>query len=275
MAISGGGAGGAFTVGVLNAWTEAGQRPEFDIVSGVSTGALIAPFAFLGPQYDQELRELYTSGVAAQLVERRFILSGIFGESFLKQEPLRRMVERYVTAAMLRAIAAEYRKGRYLFVLTTNLDTQAAVVWDLGAIASSGRPDSLALFRDVLIASASIPGVFPAVRIKAVVDGKQIEELHSDGGTSNQILTLPDAFLSREGISRPGRARSFEIYLLINNTLGPEFQLTESTTLSVAVRAYAALVKSQTKNGVVALYQFTKRFGIVFRVSFYQYFRSI
>lgn len=267
LVISGGGAGGAFTAGVLNAWTATGKRPTFEIVSGVSTGALIAPFAFLGPKYDEELKKLYTSGVAERLVAPRFIVSGLLGESFLKQEPLRQLVEQHVTTKMLQAVAAEYRKGRYLFVLTTNLDTQRPVVWDLGAIAAGDRQDSLALFRDILIASASIPGVYPAVKIKVMSGGRQIEELHSDGGTSTQILTLPDVLLTQEALLSSRPPGKLEIYVLINNTLGPEFQLTENTTLSVVTRAYASLIKSQTKGSVVALYQFSKRFALRFNVA--------
>lgn len=267
LTISGGGAGGAFSVGVLNAWTETGRRPMFDIVSGVSTGALIAPFAFLGPDYDDELRQLYTSGIANQLVEQRFILSGLFGESLLKQDPLRRLVERYVTGELLQAVAAEYRKGRNLFVSTTNLDSQRTVVWDLGAIAASGQPDALTLFRSILIASASIPGVYPAVGIATTINGKPVTELHSDGGPSAQILSLPDVIMTRMGTLFPAMAGKVEIYVLVNNTLGPEFQLTKSATFPVAMRAYATLVKSQAKSSIMALYQFSRRFGFQMKVA--------
>lgn len=267
LAISGGGAGGAFTVGVLNAWTETGRRPMFDIVSGVSTGALIAPFAFLGPQYDDELKELYTSGIANRLVKQRFIVNGLFGESLLKPDPLRLLVEKHVTKAMLEAVAAEYHKGRDLFVSTTNLDSQRSVVWNLGAIAASGQPDALSLFRRVLIASASIPGIYPAVKIAATINGNHIEELHSDGGPSAQILSLPDVIMTNAGTLMPPISGESEIYILVNNTLGPEFHVTKSTTFSVAIRAYATLVKSQTKSSIMALYQFSRRFGLQMKVA--------
>lgn len=267
LAISGGGAGGAFTVGVLNAWTETGQRPVFDIVSGVSTGAFIAPFAFLGSQYDAQLKEMYTSGIADQLIDHRYFLNGLLGESLFRQEYIRRIVERYVTKDFLKSIAAEHIKGRRLFVSTTDLDTQRGVIWNLGAIAASNRPDSLNLFQNILIASASIPGVYPAVAIKSRIDEKDIEELHSDGAPSAQILTLPDTMMAMDKICLPVRPDRFEIYALINNTLGPEFQMTDNNIIPVVTRAYATLVKSQTRNSLTALYQFSKRFGLHMNVA--------
>ncbi|EUB99962.1 Patatin [Rhizobium sp. CF080] len=267
LAISGGGAGGAFSVGVLKAWSERGDRPTFDLVSGVSTGALIAPFAFLGPKYDSVLEHLYTSGVAAELIDRKFIVRGLLGESLYYQKPLRQMVEMYVDQPLLDEISAEYRKGRNLFVLTTNLDTQRAVLWNMGAIANSSQPDALSLFRNVLIASASIPGAFPAVRIKAVVDGRPIVEMHSDGGPSAQIMTVPEAILSDVSLPVPAGVRGSDMYLLINNTLTPEFSVTANSTLSVSTRAYSILVKSQTRQSLYAVYEYCRRVGIGFHMA--------
>lgn len=267
LAISGGGAGGAFSVGVLKAWTETGNRPRFDIVTGVSTGALIAPFAFLGSQYDGVLEHLYTSGVAAELIDKKFIVRGVLGESLYYQKPLRNMVEKYVDQALLNQIAAEHRKGRDLFVLTTNLDTQRAVLWDMGAIADSGRPDALDLFRTVMIASASIPGAFPAVQIKTVVDGRKIVEMHSDGGSSAQIITVPEALLSDVSLPVPKGVAGSDMYLLINNALMPEFSTTTNSTISVGTRAYSILVKSQTRQSLYAAYEYCRRVGINFHVA--------
>ncbi len=150
LAISGGGAGGAFTVGILKAWSEIGARPEFDVVTGVSTGALIAPYAFLGEKYDDRLVKLYTSGSASGLVQARWMGTGLLRSSLLDGAPLRMMVDRYITASVMQEIAVEHRKGRRLLILTTNLDSQRAVVWNMGVIANSGQPDALQLFRKVL-----------------------------------------------------------------------------------------------------------------------------
>ncbi|QKX00423.1 patatin-like phospholipase family protein [Agrobacterium sp. CGMCC 11546] len=160
LAISGGGAGGAFAVGVLSAWSELGTRPRFQVVTGVSTGALIAPFAFLGTQYDKRLRSLYLSDQPRNLVDLNWKGLGVFSASLLQGNALREMVEDNITPEILGQIAREHRAGRRLLVMTTNLDTQRAVVWNIGAIASSERVDALPLVRQLLIASASVPGIF-------------------------------------------------------------------------------------------------------------------
>lgn len=260
LAISGGGAGGAFAVGILSAWSELGTRPRFAVVTGVSTGALIAPFAFLGSDYDAQLRRLYLSGETRDLIDIEWKGAGIFSPGLLKGNALRSNVEQTITIEILRRIATEHRAGRRLLVMTTNLDTQRAVVWNIGAIAASNRPDALALVRHILIASASVPGIFPPVSIRAVVDGKQIEELHSDGGSSAQFFTLPEHLLVANNDHAKGQ--NLHIYVIVNNALIPEFSMSRERALPIMGRAYGILLKSQTKHGLVALYNFAQRSGV-------------
>src|SRR5262249_31607986 len=158
LAISGGAYDGAYGAGVINGWTASGTRPRFTVVTGVSAGALIAPFAFLGPEYDSRAAEAFTSGVASVLGDVGGALM-LLGTPDLRRQTLSDLVEKHIDRAMLDAIAAEHARGRHLLVVPTNLDAQRAVVWDMGAIAASRNPDALQLFRDVLVASASIPGV--------------------------------------------------------------------------------------------------------------------
>ncbi|MGK6317291.1 patatin-like phospholipase family protein [Neorhizobium sp. DT-125] len=259
LAMSGGGAGGAFSVGILSAWSELGTRPNFDVVTGVSTGALIAPLAFLGPEYDQRLRRLYLSDQARDLVDINWRGFGILSPSLLRGDALRRVVGENITEEILHRIAREHRAGRRLLVMTTNLDTQRAVIWNIGAIAASGRADALDLVRQVLIASASVPGVLPPVSVKAVVDGKQIEELHSDGGSSAQFFTLPEQLIVAP--SHAGKV-ILHIYVIINNALIPEFAMSPERALPIMGRAYAILLKTHTKQGLIALYNFTQRTGV-------------
>jgi Patatin-like phospholipase len=266
LMISGGGAGGAFSVGVLSAWSAAKSRPQFDVVTGVSTGALIAPFAFLGSAYDDTLVNLYTSGVAEDLVRSKRA-SGLFGPSLLRADPLRRMIERFITPTALQQVAAEHRKGRRLLVLTTNLDTQRAVVWNMGAIANSGRPDALALFQDILVASSSIPGVYPAVMIKAESRGRHFEEMHSDGGSASQVLMLPQALLTSSTSLVTTKRQSVNFYVIVNNALMPEYATTPDKTLSVIARAYSIFVKSQTQSALTALYNYSKLTGARFHLA--------
>ena len=267
LAISGGGAGGAFTVGILKAWSETGARPQFDVVTGVSTGALIAPYAFLGEKYDNRLVTLYTGGGASGLVNARWMGTGLVRSSLLDGAPLREMVERYITADVMRDVALEHRKGRRLLILTTNLDSQRAVVWNMGVIANSGQADGLELFRKVLVASASVPGVFPSVMIDVNADGRTFQEMHSDGGAISQVLTLPDDMLASQLDTSAMGARKFHMYVIVNNALIPEFSETSNRTLSVVGRAYSTLIKSQTRNALFALHSFSQRNGLDFHVA--------
>src|SRR5262245_3904543 len=191
LAISGGGENGAFAAGLLNGWTEAGTRPEFSLVTGVSTGALSAPFAFLGPAYDQQLKEVYTTITAKDVMEARGIFAAIWNDAMADSAPLQNLVAKYVTEDMLKAIAVEYRKGRGLFIITTNLDARRRVVWNIGKIAEYGTPEALELVRKILVASAAIPGAFPPMMFDVEANGVKYQEMHVDGGASNQVFVYP------------------------------------------------------------------------------------
>src|SRR6202035_96647 len=183
LALSGGGAGAAFGAGALAGLSKAGTRPQFHVVTGVSAGALTAPFAFLGPAWDDELTESFSGQRSAKLVQ--FSLSGLlFGSSVFRGKPLADLVNHYATEEMLRAVAREAAKGRLLLIATTDLDSERTVIWDMGAIAMHGGPEGLRLFRQVLIASASIPGLFPPVMIPVETLGTVFEEMHVDGSAT-------------------------------------------------------------------------------------------
>ena len=229
LALSGGGGGGAYGAGVLNGWTRLGTRPEFSIVSGVSVGALIAPFAFLGPEYDEALRQMYTDGEAARTVQSPELLSGVFGGGFFGEAQLQRLVARYVSDAMIEAVAVEDRKGRRLLAVTTNLDAQRAVIWDLGAIAAAGGPKAFKLFREVLAASASVPVVFAPQLIDVTINNHSFQEMHVDGTVSAQVFILPDSFLLGGKKIPPGGPRP-ELYIIINAPI--EFLVRDRTQQS-------------------------------------------
>ncbi|MGZ3327983.1 MAG: patatin-like phospholipase family protein [Xanthobacteraceae bacterium] len=194
LALSGGGADGAFGAGLLAGWSARGTRPQFAVVTGASAGALIAPFAFGGAAYDETLRSVFASGEMANLLQSDG-LAGLFGTSLFKTAPLRDLIARHVDAALLEAIAREYRRGRRLYVVTTNIDAQRTAIWDMGKIAASGEPGALELFRNVLTASASVPGVFSPVLIDVEADGKRFAEMHVDGGVTTNVLIVPEAAL--------------------------------------------------------------------------------
>ena len=266
LALSGGGADGAYGAGVLNGWTAAGTRPQFSVVSGVSTGALIAPFAFLGPAYDATLREVYTSGIAESLLDAPSILNALFGSGLFGNTRLRELVARYVDQDMLVAIAAEHAKGRKLFIVTTDLDTQRTVIWDMGRIATIGSPQALSLFRDVTAASASIPVVFPPMLINAEANGHRFQEMHVDGGVTAPVLTLPEAFLLRNGV--PAGGLRMNIYILINNKVERDFQLVPNSTIDIAARASASVTKTQIRSILYGTSDFARRNSFGFNLTY-------
>jgi predicted acylesterase/phospholipase RssA len=266
LALSGGGADGAYGAGVLNGWTAAGTRPKFSAVSGVSTGALIAPFAFLGPAYDATLRDIYTSGIAESLLNTPNIVHALFGSGLFGNTHLRELVARYVGRDMLAAIAAENAKGRRLLIVTTNLDTQRTVIWDMGRIATIGSAPALDLFRDVLAASASIPAVFPPMLIDAQANGHRFQEMHVDGGVTAPVLTLPEAFLLRNGAF--ARGLRMNIYILVNDKVERDFQLVRNSTIDIAARASASVTKTQIRSVLYETYDFARRNNFGFNLTY-------
>lgn len=264
LAISGGAYDGAYGAGVINGWTSTGTRPKFAIVTGVSAGALIAPLAFLGPAYDAAMGEAFSGGVAQVLGD----LGGIFallGSSDLRRQSLIDLVDKFVDARLLASIAAEHARGRRLYVVTTNLDAQRGVVWDMGAIAASRLPGSRELFRNVLVASASIPGVFGPTFIDVVANGRHFREMHVDGGATTQVFILPDiAFESSSGI-RP-KIMPSHVWVVINNHLTPQFEVVEAGLLPTVSRSFSTLIKNDAKDTLFATSAFIgrERFNLTF-----------
>lgn len=264
LALSSGGAGGAFGAGILTGWSERGDRPMFDLVTGVSAGALIAPFAFIGSKADRELASLFTGKSVAQLNHGRSLLSGIFGQSAIPAKPLRTLIDAHVDADLIQIIAARHRAGARLLVVTTNLDAQRSVVWDIGAIACSDRPNRLQLIGDVLEASASLPAIFPPVKIAVSGNGKVFDELHADGGAIRQIYLLPDAFLD-VAISSDARP---DIYCIVNSELAPRFSVVPQQSIQIAERALSSLEKSGAARSVAELAAFARQAKATFRLAF-------
>ena len=275
LVLSGGGENGAFAAGLLSGWSERGDRPEFGVVTGVSTGALIAPFAFaaptLGDKADAALRENYTEISAADVFE-----FGGTPDSLTDTWPLKERIGRAVTPALLKAVATEHAKGRRLLIATTQVDSERPVLWDMGAIAQrnaeTGDPRALSLFRAIVLASTAVPGVFPPVAIPAEAkdgakDGtktKTFAELHDDGGAMAPFYLAPAAAL--EGEARL-RLPTHRVYLVVNNRLEPEFQMASRTTLSVLGRTMSAAIKAQTRAALALSKAYAERTGLDLRIA--------
>jgi predicted patatin/cPLA2 family phospholipase len=264
LTLSGGGSSGAFGAGILAGWTEAGTRPQFDVVTGISTGSLIAPFAVLGPAYDDELTEAFTTITDKDIFERVGLRGVINTGAFTSNAPLRKMLDKYLTEDVIDRIAAEYRKGRRLLVGTTNLDADRPVIWNMGAIAASGRPDRSDLFKRVILASTSIPGAFPPQHFQVSADGKKFEEMHVDGGVTTEVFLMPAGLsLSKDPHGRLLKAR---LYVIRNGRTTPEYSVVKANLPSIAGKAIGSLIDTQAVGDLYRLYTISKRDRIDYNV---------
>lgn len=260
LSLSTGGGDGAFGAGLLNGWTESGKRPEFSVVLGVSTGSLMAPYAFIGSSQDPGLKRAYTEYNAGDIFEDTKT-----AESLVDTWPLRRLIAKEVTPELLKQVAEAHAKGRRLFVVTTNLDAQRPMVWNMGAIAAKGDESALKLFRDILAASTAIPGLFPPVLIDVEVNGKKNQEMHADGGLGAQIFVAPESMINTSSTTK---IPATELYLVANNRLSSEFQMTERSLIFVIGHSISVGVQSMLRVNLDRAYAAAKRDGIPFYLSY-------
>ena len=267
LALSGGADDGAFGAGLLVGWTAHGDRPEFDLVTGISAGALIAPFAFLGRDYDKQLAGLFTTYGADQIYQAN-VLSGLFGGSSLADSaPLAQLIERYVDDRFLRRVAEERSKGRFLLIGTTNLDAQRPVYWDMGRIAQSRDPGAPELFRRVLLASASFPGIFPPVHINVKAGGHRYEEMHVDGGTTREVFFTVADFSYRDLDKAIGRKVARRLWVIRNGKIAPEYKVTKDSTFVIAQRSLETLAKNRGLGDLTRMYVRAKADGIDYNLA--------
>jgi hypothetical protein len=268
LALSGGGENGAYGSGLLTGWTASGKRPEFTMVTGISTGSLIAPFAFLGPAYDQQLTDIYTKYSTDDLVKKRSVIGMISAASAVDTAPLRKVIASYVDASLIAAIAAEHRNGRRLFIGTTNLDAGRPVMWNIGAIANSTDPRAPELIHKILLASASIPGAFPPVLINVEADGKVYDELHVDGGTTTQVFVYPvgiDWKAVTKKLKVPGRP---DLYVIRNAPLDPIYEPVKPKLVPIAGRSISSLIRTQGIGDTYRIYLSAQRDGLRYHLAF-------
>lgn len=268
LAISGGGSNGAFGAGLLMGWSEAGTRPEFQMVTGISTGALIAPFAFLGSAYDPVLEAVYTTTATANILQKKNWLQIPFSDAATDPGPLRELIRRHVDDDVISAIAEEHGKGRGLYIGTTDLDQMRARIWDVGAIAASGSPDAKYLVHKIMLASASIPVIFPPVRIEVEAEGGRYDELHVDGGTATQVFVYP-ASTDWSGLldllEVPGKPN---IYVIRNAPLKPEPEEVDPKLIAIAGRAISSLIRTQGIGDLYLIYMLSIRDGANYHLAF-------
>jgi predicted acylesterase/phospholipase RssA len=268
LAISGGGQDGAFGAGLLNGWTRAGTRPEFTMVTGISTGALTAPFAFLGPDYDEELTAVYTSFETADLLELRPWSVIATSDAALDASQLRNIIEKYIDDEMLAQLAEASRGGRRLFVGTTHLDARRPVIWNITAIAASGNPEAQKLIVDILMASASIPGAFPPVLFEVERNGELYDELHVDGGASQQVFVYPST-IDWPAILRKLDAKGRpQIYVIRNSRIKPHWRPVKPDIFRIASISVSSLIRTQGVGDLDRIFSTTQRDGGDFHLAY-------
>jgi predicted acylesterase/phospholipase RssA len=268
LAISGGGANGAFGAGILLGWTERGDRPKFSIVTGVSTGALMAPFAFLGSEYDEQLKAVYTTTSTKDILKKRSKLKMITGDSAVNPEGLKKMLIKYINQDLMEAIASEYSKGRVLLIGTVHLDAGRPMIWDIGKIAASNNPNALDLIRSILLASASIPGIFPPVLMEVQSNGGTYDEMHVDGGAASQVFIYPTGVDWSKVMERLEVQGTPNAYILRNSHLEPEWKSVEPKVRDIALRSTGTLIKNQSFGDLYYIYLRNKQDGVDFNLAF-------
>ncbi len=271
LVLSGGGSAGAFGAGFLSGWTKAGTRPNFKVVTGISTGSLQATFAFLGSEYDDTLSEMFTLYDTDEIYTKRSLLGGLLGESAWDTEPLKELIDRYFTADVLAAVAAKHAAGHRLFLGTSNMDTKEFNIWDMGAIASSKRSDKLERYRNVILASCSVPVLFPPVYFDVQVNGEDYYEMHVDGGVKSQIFLRGFMLDFEETLEEAGVDNKVEtsLYVIRNGRAGEEIRrsIVEGSSLSIASATINGVFVLSTDASLFRIYVLANRNNIDFNLA--------
>jgi predicted acylesterase/phospholipase RssA len=269
LSLSGGGDNGAFGAGLLVGWTAHGDRPKFKLVTGVSTGSLIAPFAFLGSEYDTTLTDVYTNIDPAKVFEKRFApVAALTQDALSDSSPLYQTISRYVDEALLARIAAEYEKGRLLLIQTTDLDAGRPVIWNIGAIAASGRPEAIDVVRHILLASASIPAAFPPVMFDVEAGGQVYQEMHVDGGAVSQAFLVPPSLNANAVLKKEGYRRNVVAFIIRNGRLTTEWTDVDKLTLSIAEKAVSTMINYNGVGDLYRMYLVTQRAKAAFNLAY-------
>ena len=268
LAISGGGARGAFGAGLLAGWSAKGDRPEFQMVTGISTGALTAPWAYLGSDYDHVLEEIFTTYSTKDLLKKRSKLSVVTNDAVMGTERMAALLARYIDEDVLEAIAAEGRRGRSLMIATTNLDAQRPVLWRIHTIAMSGQPGALDLIRQIVLASASIPAAFPPVAIEVEANGQRFDELHVDGGTSSQVVLYPPNLDWSRVLKKLEVPTAPDVYVIRNARLDVAGAAVNRRVFPIAGRSINSLIRTQGIGDLFRIYTLAARDGLNFNLAF-------
>lgn len=268
LAISGGAQEGAFGAGVLAGWTASGSRPDFQVVTGISSGSMLAPFAYLGPEYDFALKELFSKYKTKDVVDPRYLSAIFSGKSLSSNKKLRGILKTYFTPVEMEKVAQEYRKGRRLYVGSTHMDSIRPVIWDLGLIAASGHPDAYELIIDAILASAAFPGVFPPIIFDVEQNGKRYQELHCDGGLTSQVFAYALDTDVRTTLNAIGFKGDFNVYVLRNAVMVPKTKEIEPSNIPILRQTAFSMVNTMALMDVQYIYKDALDNGLNFYLAF-------
>jgi predicted patatin/cPLA2 family phospholipase len=268
LCLSGGGSYGAYSAGYLCGWSERGDRPEFAVVTGISTGALIAPFAFLGPQYDPSIRELYTTLTTRDVYRRQVVRGLLAGGSLADNSRLERKIDEFLTPELMQGIATQHRRGRRLYVATTEIEGKRLVIWDIGAIASHGRECDRQLVKLVLLGSSAIPGFFPPTEIPITVNEKPYIERHVDGGVTQSLFFAPP-YVPPELATDPTATslNGTDVYCIIAGKLYSDPEVVRPRLFTIAGKSVAVVLAAQARGDLARLWTVAQFTGMNFHMT--------
>ncbi len=262
LLLSGGGAHGAFGAGFLNGWSSSGTRPEFKLVTGISTGALIAPLAFVGEEYDVILKEMYT-GVSTEDVATIRGISTLWNDSLADSAPLMKILETFINEEFIEIVAQAHNEGRRLYIGTTNLDAQRFVIWNMGALAKVDDPSTPELFRKIMLASASIPVVYPPVMIEVTSNGEVYDEMHVDGGVITQVFFTAAVVdieeIRKEMLGENSPREKGEIFIILNGSVQPTPEIINRTILNITERSLSTFLKASAVSDLRRIHELSKK----------------
>ena len=273
LAVSAGGPKGAYGAGFLKGWSKAGSRPFFKIITGVSSGAIIAICAFLGKDYDDQLEEFFTTMSTKDIMKQNNLFSILFGSSFMSPAPLEKKISAIVDEKLIAKVAEEHRRGRRLFIGTANLDAQEFIVWDMGTLACKGGPDALKMFRKILLASSAMPMMFPPVYFEvSSATGERYEEMHVDGGSMREVFYIDRLTKNMEGAANvsgidPSKYRP-QIYILSTSYMSPIRQQVKRSVVDIGLRSLETLQAAAFSGDIYRLFAFAQKRGLDFNLAY-------
>lgn len=247
LALSGGGANGAFGAGILIGLEESGQLKDYSIVTGISAGALMAPFVFIGGDAFSKMKKVMLNINDKSVLGKKNFLNTVFKDAFTDGEHLYQFIAEAFPEPMIEQIATQHRSGKRLFIGTTHFDSGELVIWNVGAIANSDMPNKSELIYKVLAASASIPGVFPPQFINVEHEGVIFEELHVDGGLATQVFFNPSNFDYQQISDSLGLETSPQLDIIRNGSLKAPYHSLRDKGLDLVAKSVSSLTLAQTR----------------------------